>query len=116
MNEVKALIGRYWEKVREHRIWLHRHPECSGQEKETAAYVAGVLREIGLEPRENVGGYGVTALIRGNGEGRCVALRADMDALQITEKTGIDFASEHPGLMHACGHDTHTACWEQPMC
>ena len=109
MSEVRALIGKYWDKVREHREYLHRHPEPSHQEKNTAAYIAKVLREIGLEPRENVGGRGVVALIEGKGPGKCVGLRADFDALEITECTGVPFASENPGVMHACGHDTHTA-------
>ncbi len=109
MSEVKALIEKYWDKVREHREYLHRHPEPSHQEKETAAYIAGVLRGIGLEPKENVGGYGVVALIQGRGPGKCVGLRADFDALEITECTGVPFASENPGVMHACGHDAHTA-------
>ena len=109
MNEVKALIEKYWDKVREHRWYLHQHPEPSHQEKNTAAYIAKVLREIGLEPTENVGGYGVVALIEGKGPGKCVGLRADFDALEITECTGIPYASQNPGIMHACGHDTHTA-------
>lgn len=119
MDEVSVLIEKYKGKLREDRIWLHRHPECSGEEKETAAYVARSLREMGLEPTEHVGGYGVTALIRGTGEGRCVALRADMDALQITEQTGVSFASENEGVMHACGHDAHTAmllCAARVLC
>ena len=109
MSEVKALIEKYWDKVREHREYLHRHPEPSHQEKNSAAYIAKVLREIGLEPQENVGGYGVVALIEGKGPGKCVGLRADFDALEITECTGVPFASENPGIMHACGHDAHTA-------
>lgn len=108
-NEVKLIIEKYWEKVKEHRIWLHQHPESSGEEIETSAYVAKTLQSMGLEVQKNVGGYGVVALIRGKGPGKCIGLRADMDALQITEKTGCDFCSQNEGLMHACGHDTHTA-------
>lgn len=92
-----------------HRRWLHAHPELSGQEKETAAYIAAALRKIGLEPKENVGGYGVTAVIEGRKGGKCVALRADFDALPVKENTGLPFASENPGVSHACGHDVHTA-------
>ncbi len=83
--------------------------ELSGQEEQTAAYVARELRKLGLDPVEGVGGYGVTALIRGAKPGKCLALRADMDALPITEDTGLPFASTNPGVMHACGHDAHTA-------
>lgn len=92
-----------------HRRWLHAHPEVSGQEKKTGAYIAAALRELGLEPIENVGGYGVVAVIEGKKSGKCVALRADFDALPIQEETGLPFASENPGISHACGHDVHTA-------
>ena len=109
MSELHNLIEKYWDAVQKHRIWLHQHPEPSGQEKETAAYIAKTLREIGLEPKENIGGYGVVALIEGNGPGKCVGLRADFDALQITECTGLDFSSLNPGMAHSCGHDSHTA-------
>ena len=109
MSELRSIIDKYWEKVKEHRRWLHQHPEPSGQEKETSAYVAQVLRDMGLEPTEHVGGYGVTALIQGAGPGKCVGLRADMDALQLTECTGLPFSSLNPGMAHSCGHDTHAA-------
>lgn len=109
MSELRGIIDKYWEKVKEHRYWLHQHPEPSGQEKETSAYVAQVLRDMGLEPTEHVGGYGVTALIQGAGPGKCVGLRADMDALQLTESTGLACTSLNPGMAHSCGHDTHTA-------
>jgi len=91
------------------RRHLHAHPELSGQEVNTAAYIAEKLREMGLEPQTNVGGHGVVALISGKGPGKCVALRADIDALPIRETTGLPFASQNEGVMHACGHDTHTA-------
>ena len=97
------------DNVEAHRRWLHAHPECSGQEKETAAYIAKALRNLGLAPQENVGGYGIVALIEGKKGGKCVALRADFDALAIQEETGLPFASKNPGVMHACGHDVHTA-------
>ena len=109
MKNVKELIQKYEAAVVEHYHWLHAHPEVSGQEKETAAYIAAQLRKLGLEPTENVGGYGVTAVIQGRGPGKCVGLRADFDALPIQECTGLPFASQNPGVMHACGHDTHAA-------
>lgn len=109
MSELCQIINKYWDKVREHRCWLHQHPEPSGQEKETSAYVAQVLRDMGLEPTEHVGGYGVTALIQGKGPGKCVGLRADMDALPLTESTGLACTSLTPGMAHSCGHDAHTA-------
>lgn len=109
MNQIKELIEKYWEKVKEYRIWLHMHPEASGAEIESSAYIAKVLREIGLNPIEKVGGYGVVAIIEGNGPGKCVGLRADFDALQLTEETNLPFSSQNPGLAHSCGHDTHAA-------
>ncbi len=91
------------------RRHLHANPELSGQERQTAAYVAAALRGLGYEPRENVGGmFGVVAELRVN-DGPFVALRADTDALPIVEETGLPFASKNPGVMHACGHDAHTA-------
>ncbi len=94
----------------EARRHLHRHPELSFQEKETSAFVAARLREMGYEPQVGVGGgYGVKAVLRGARPGKTIALRADMDALPITEETGLPFASTVDGVMHACGHDMHTA-------
>ncbi|MGW0550446.1 amidohydrolase [Streptomyces altiplanensis] len=88
---------------------LHAHPELSLREHRTAARLAGRLRDAGLETTEGVGGTGVVALLR-NGEGPVVMLRADMDALPVTEETGLPYASTVPGVMHACGHDVHMTC------
>lgn len=88
---------------------LHRHPERSLKEKETARRVIEQLDDLGVPYRSDVGGYGVIAEISGGQPGPTIALRADMDALPIQEQTDLDFASENPGLMHACGHDGHTA-------
>ena len=102
----KALLSRA-RKVRED---LHRHPELSFQEERTASVAADRLRELGLdEVREGVADTGVVGVLRGDGHGRTVALRADMDALPIQEETGLRYASENPGVMHACGHDGHVA-------
>ena len=109
MDTLKARLEAAFPTILNHWKWLHAHPELSGQEKNTATYVADQLRKLGLEPTEHVGGYGVTAVIEGNGPGRCIGLRADMDALPIQEETGVPFASTNPGVMHACGHDAHTA-------
>ena len=109
MSMVNEQIAVCLDKVIEYRRWFHQHPELSGKEKETAAYIANALREMGLEPQEKVGGYGVVALIQGKAPGKCVGLRADFDALPIEETTGLPFASENPGVMHACGHDMHAA-------
>ena len=85
---------------------LHRHPEPSGQEFRTAERVEAFLRESGLSPRR-VAGTGVLADL-GEGNDRLL-FRADLDALEIQEETGLSFASTVPGMMHACGHDVHTA-------
>ena len=95
--------------VKEWRHHLHRHPELSGHEEQTAAFVEKVLREIGVDEVRRAGKYNVIALIRGAHPGPIVGLRADMDALPVSEESGVDFASECPGVMHACGHDAHTA-------
>jgi hippurate hydrolase len=92
--------------VRRH---LHRYPELSLEESETAALVARELSQLGLAVRTGVGGHGVVAELKGGLPGKTVALRADMDALPILEETGLEFASARPGVMHACGHDAHTA-------
>ena len=73
--QIESLLEQYAEKMKQYRRWLHAHPEVSGQEKETASYIAQALRDMGLTPVEGVGGYGVTAVIKGNGSGRCIALR-----------------------------------------
>lgn len=89
---------------------FHKNPEPSYKEENTAKYVAEKLRALPLdEIKTGVGGYGVTALLRGGRPGPVIALRADMDALNVQESTGVDFASVNPGVMHACGHDAHTA-------
>lgn len=89
---------------------IHERPELAFQEKETSKLVAQTLREIGgWTVTEGVAKTGVVATLGGTENGRIVALRADMDALPITEDTGLPFASQNKGVMHACGHDAHTA-------
>ena len=85
---------------------LHRHPELSRQEHRTAGLLVGRLKGAGFETVEGVGGTGVAGVLR-NGDGPVVLLRADMDALPVQEATGLPYASETPGVMHACGHDLH---------
>ncbi|WP_439373966.1 amidohydrolase [Bradyrhizobium sp. PMVTL-01] len=97
------------QKLTAWRRHLHAHPELSLQEKATAAFVQNKLTELGIPFEAGVGGHGIVAtLTRGSAQGR-VGLRADMDALPITEDTGLPYASTSPGVMHACGHDGHTA-------
>lgn len=94
--------------LREARQHLHKFPELSFQEKSTAQWVADRLEGWGYRVTRHVGGHGLVATLS-NGEGRGIALRADMDALPIHEETGKPYASAHAGTMHACGHDGHTA-------
>ncbi|MGH2461209.1 MAG: M20 metallopeptidase family protein, partial [Chloroflexota bacterium] len=88
---------------------IHQHPELAYEEKRTSALVAARLRELGLDVRTGVGGTGVVGLLRGRAAGKTVLLRADMDALPIREENQTPYASRQPGVMHACGHDAHTA-------
>ena len=95
-------------KLTEWRQHLHANPELSLKEKATSAFVQQRLTELGIPFAAGIGGHGVVAtLSRGQAEGR-VGLRADMDALPITETTGLPYASHNQGVMHACGHDGHT--------
>jgi amidohydrolase len=87
---------------------LHRHPELSFEESRTAAELGHHLRDLGYEVTMGVGRTGVVGVLR-NGEGPTVMLRADLDALPVTERTGLPYASTRPGVMHACGHDMHCA-------
>lgn len=92
------------------RRTIHSHPEMAYQEEQTSILVQARLRELGIPFQSGVANTGVVALIEGEaGPGACVLLRADMDALPIDERSGVSFASEIPGVMHACGHDAHTA-------
>jgi amidohydrolase len=88
---------------------LHRYPELAFQEQRSAEVVAHHLRRAGLDVRSGIAGTGVVAVLQGEKPGRTIAWRADMDALPLTEKSGAPFASVNPGVMHACGHDGHTA-------
>ncbi|MGE4480787.1 amidohydrolase [Acidocella sp.] len=90
------------------RHYLHTHPELSRREQETAAFVCARLDEMGIPYESGIGGHGVVASLKRGGSNRSVGLRADMDALPISEATGKPYASQTPGVMHACGHDGHT--------
>jgi hippurate hydrolase len=87
---------------------LHRHPELGFEERRTAAFVAATLRGWGIEVAEGLARTGVVGTVKGRPGNRAIALRADMDALAMTEATGLPYASQTPGRMHACGHDGHT--------
>ncbi|PZM66931.1 M20 family metallopeptidase [Paenibacillus dendritiformis] len=97
------------ERIIEIRRYLHAHPELSFQEENTAKYIAEFYTDKPCDVREHVGGLGVVVTIDSGKPGKTLAIRADFDALPITEQTGLPFASKNPGVMHACGHDGHTA-------
>ncbi|MEL6915610.1 MAG: M20 aminoacylase family protein [Pseudomonadota bacterium] len=103
-------IAEFAEDMTAWRRHLHQHPELGFDCHGTAAFVVARLREFGVdEIHEGIATSGVVALIHGQGPGPTIGLRADMDALPMTETTGADWASTQPGKMHACGHDGHTA-------
>ncbi len=119
IKQQAELAQDFVQQVRRH---LHTNPELSFEEKETSAFIASKLDLLGIDYTDHIGGYGIRALVKGTGSGfrttsassfeaasACAALRADMDALPINEKTGLDFASQKPGIMHACGHDMHSS-------
>ncbi|VEP17230.1 putative enzyme [Hyella patelloides LEGE 07179] len=109
LSEIKTIAENLAPRLIEIRRHIHAHPELSGEEHQTSAYVAGVLSSCGLHVTEAVGKTGVIGdLSGGNSDRPTLAIRTDMDALPIQEITKLDFASRNPGIMHACGHDVHT--------
>lgn len=108
-NEIKAWANKIFSKVIEDRRHLHSYPELSFQEYETAAFIKSRLDDIGI-PWHSMATSGVLAIIKGNkSSNEVIALRADMDALPITEQNKVAYISANTGVMHACGHDAHTA-------
>ncbi len=98
------------DEIINNRRYFHANPELSFEEYNTAKKLCEILRSYGItEIYENIGKTGVVAIIRGKNSGKCIALRADMDALPINETAEIDYKSKNPGVMHACGHDGHMA-------
>jgi amidohydrolase len=106
---LKERVASVFPQMVKWRRHLHQNPELSFQEKMTSRFVADRLTEMGIAAKEGVGGYGVVGTICGSKPGRTVALRADMDALPIDDEKKNEYASKQPGVMHACGHDAHTA-------
>ena len=117
LADIQSRVGAVESKMIAWRRDIHQHPELSNQEHRTAALVAAHLRKLGIEVQTGVGGTGVVGILRGNKPGKVIALRADMDALPIKEMVDLPFASRAKGkhmgntvdVMHACGHDGHTA-------
>lgn len=109
-EKIKQLASNGAEKVVAIRRHIHRHPELSFKEFETAKYIAAVLKEMGMTPHEGIAGTGVSVTIEGKKpDKRTIALRADIDALPILEANDIPYKSVNQGIMHACGHDVHTS-------
>ena len=108
-SQIKAITEKITPRLIDIRRHLHAHPELSGQEYKTAAYVAGVMSSCGFHVQEMVGKTGVVANLNGAGQvADVLAVRTDMDALPIPEQVELPFTSKNRGIMHACVHDVHT--------
>ena len=108
-TQLAPAIDEVMPRVVQWRRDIHQHPEVSNREQRTAALVAAHLRDLGLEVTTGFARHGVIGVLNGAQPGPVVALRADMDALPVSEASGLPFASVNDGVMHACGHDAHTA-------
>lgn len=109
LNRIKELTVSISSRLVEIRRHIHAHPELSGEEYQTAAFIAGVLSANGLHVEEGIGRTGVIGELKGTqSSDNILAIRTDMDALPIQERTNLEYASRIPGVMHACGHDIHT--------
>ncbi|MFD1739125.1 M20 family metallopeptidase [Bacillus salitolerans] len=108
-QELYEKLDKRFSKMVEIRRYLHMHPELSFQEVNTAQYITDFYKQLNIPVRSGVGGNGVVARIKGGKPGPTVALRADFDALPIQDEKGVPYKSTVPGVMHACGHDGHTA-------
>lgn len=109
MEKLYASLDEIYNEIVTIRRHLHENPELSFQETNTARFIAEYQEKLGHEVKRNVGGNGVVAYLKGDKPGPTVALRADFDALPIKEETEVPFRSKNDGVMHACGHDGHTA-------
>ncbi|MEN8786374.1 MAG: M20 family metallopeptidase [Flavobacteriales bacterium] len=110
LEKIKAITAENRSIVLENRRWLHQHPELSFEEVNTSEYIQKKLTELGIEFTSGIVKTGVVGIIKGkNPESKVIALRADMDALPILEENNIDYKSINEGVMHACGHDVHSA-------
>jgi hippurate hydrolase len=109
--KIQEKAAAYFPEVQAIRHHIHAHPELSFEEHGTSAFIAGKLAAWGVKHQTGVAGTGIVAIIEGKNPGkRCIALRADMDALPIQEKNETEYRSQNAGVMHACGHDVHSSC------
>lgn len=109
MDDIKSLVGKHSEKIVQLRRDLHRIPEPAYTESKTAAYVADYLGHLGLAVKTGIAKFGVLGAQTFDEPGKTLMLRSELDALPVSEETGLPFASTHTGAMHACGHDGHMA-------
>lgn len=109
MDDIKSLINKHSEKIVQVRRDLHRIPEPAYTESKTAAYVADYLSQLGLAVKTGIARFGVVGARTFSDSGKTLMLRSELDALPVSEETGLPFASTHEGAMHACGHDGHMA-------
>ncbi|PKP31878.1 MAG: amidohydrolase [Bacteroidetes bacterium HGW-Bacteroidetes-16] len=108
---IREKTAQLIEELTDIRHHLHQHPELSFHEKETAAYISQLLTSWGIDHQTGIAGHGIVGVIKGQNPGkRTIALRADMDALPITEANQVSYKSMNRGVMHACGHDVHMTC------
>lgn len=107
--DIRSRVHGIYDEMISWRRDFHRHPELSNAEFRTTEKIAALLESFGVDSVERPLPTGAVALIKGAKPGKCVAIRADIDALPVQEQTGLSFASENAGVMHACGHDTHAA-------
>jgi amidohydrolase len=109
LNPLFQFLDKHFQEMVDIRRHLHQHPELSFLEVETPKFIADFHRKLGHDVQTEVGGRGVVAKLNGKKGGKTVAIRADFDALPILEENDVPYKSLHPGVMHACGHDGHTA-------
>lgn len=107
---VKDLVHSYEEPLKEIRHHLHENPELSFEEYRTAEYIRKALESMGIALQDGITGTSTVGILKGREAGPCIAFRADIDALPVEENNDLPYKSKTPGIMHACGHDTHSAC------
>ena len=108
-HTIKDLVTAYGNKVIDNRRYLHAHPELSFQETDTAHWIREHLSAAGIPILDGISGNSTVGYLIGSQPGPSIGLRADIDALGLTEESDFSFKSTKPGVMHACGHDAHTA-------
>lgn len=108
-KKIQEALDRNVTELVDWRRHMHQHPELSFKEEQTARFIEEQLRSFGLEVQTNVGGHGIVAKLKGKHPGKTIAFRADFDALPIDDEKEVPYKSKKPGVMHACGHDGHTA-------